>query len=120
MAHTQQTFNINQGQKLLGGKNDYKSMQISEQDRISFASKQTIKNYVENTLVYSKNKNEDRRSNVNLNVVRGLPNIKAGITTLHKDGYKTLDCKTSRKEFSQGRDPFGHKGSIESHSATSH
>jgi hypothetical protein len=70
--------------------------------------------------VYTQNKNDDRRSNVNLNVVRGLPVIKAGITTLDKDGYYTLDSKTSRKEFSQGKDPFGHKGSVESHGAASH
>ena len=39
MAHTQQTFNINQGKKLLGGKNDYKSQQLTEQGKVSKAGK---------------------------------------------------------------------------------
>ena len=39
MAHTQQTYNINQGKKLLGGKNDYKSQQLTEQGKVSKAGK---------------------------------------------------------------------------------
>ena len=50
-----------------------------------------MKNYEDTSKDYLKNKQEDRRSNINLNVVPGLPRINEGATKI--EIYRTLDAR---------------------------
>lgn len=44
-----------------------------------------------------KNKSEDRRSNLNLNVIPGLPKIADGVTNIHL--FRTLDVQSKGGDF---------------------